>query len=254
MIYRVMVRGLAVVAVVGVALAVWADLAAACSCADVDERDRLEAGEKAIIGRVVAERAMNAERQRFAYRVRVERSVGVELSGEIELKLVDNGACGNPIVGRREGFFVRRRAGGWSSDGCSIVRASAMEQALRPYRRPTGPGRAALLAAGSFGNARLMALDTRGRVLGYGFGEGQTRSVSVCPGAGRSAELVVGPRAVSVAVRDLRTLDVIRSATLPVRMRRPRSTGGTSPSTAPMPTAPRTSRWPTTTPARASTA
>ena len=65
-----------------------------------------------------------------------------------------------------------------------------------------------------------MALDTRGRVLGYGFGEGQTRSVSVCPGAGRSAELVVGPRAVTVAVRDLLTLDVIRSATLPVRTRR----------------------------------
>lgn len=215
-----MIRGRAAVAVACVALAVWADLAVACSCADVDERDRLESGEKAIIGRVVAERAIDADRQEFAYRVRVERSVGVRLSGEIELRLVDFGACGTPVVGRREGIFIRRRSGSWSSDGCSIVKGSAMERALRSYRRPTGAGHAALLAAGSFGNARLMALDTRGRVLGYGFGEGETWAVSVCPGAGRSTELVVGPRAVSVAVRDLRTLDVVRSATLPVRTMR----------------------------------
>jgi hypothetical protein len=65
-----------------------------------------------------------------------------------------------------------------------------------------------------------MALDARGRVLGYGFGEGETRAISVCPGATRSAELVMGRRAVSVAVRDLNTLDVIRSATLPLARRR----------------------------------
>jgi hypothetical protein len=220
MMLGVMIRGLVLVAVVGVAFAVWADLAAACSCADVDERDRLESGEKAIVGRVVAERAIDEDHGEFAYRVRVERSVGLRLSGEIDLRLEDFGACGSPVVGRRQGIFIRRRSGGWSSDGCSIVNGSALERALRPYRRPTGPGRVALLAAGSFGNARLMALDARGRVLGYGFGEGETRAVSVCPGALRSAELVVGRRAVSVAVRDLRTLDLVRSATLPIRTRR----------------------------------
>jgi hypothetical protein len=212
----VMVRGLAVVAVLGGALAVWADLAAACSCADVDERDRLEAGEKAVVGRVVVKRAIDDEHGEFAYRVRVERSVGVRLHSEIELRLVDFGACGTPVVGRRQGIFIRRRAGGWRTDGCSIVQASALTRALRPYRRPAGSGRLALLAAGSFGDARLMALDARGRVLGYGFGEGETRAISVCPGATRVAELVVGPRAVRVALRDLRTLEVIRSAALPV--------------------------------------
>jgi hypothetical protein len=215
-----MIRGLAVIAVVGVALLVWADLAAACSCADRDERDRLESGEEAIIGRVLAERAIDEDRQEFSYRVRVERSVGVRLSGEIELRLLDFGACGAPLPGRREGIFIRRRPGGWRSDGCSIVTASALERALQPYRRPAGSGRAALLAAGSFGDARLMALDTRGRVLGYGFGEGETRAVSVCPGALRSAELVVRRHAVKIAVRDLRTLEVIRAATLPVQPRR----------------------------------
>jgi hypothetical protein len=220
MIFGVMIRGLAVVAVMGAAFAVWADLAAACSCADRDERDRLEAGEKAIIGRVLEERALDDQGQRVAYRIRVERSIGFRLSGEIELRLLDFGACGTPIVGRREGIFILRRAGGWRSYGCSIVRGSALAQALRPYRRPAGSGRAALLAAGSFGNARVMALDARGRVLGYGFGEGETRTISVCPGATRAAELAMGRRAVSVAVRDLRTLEVVRSAVLPLGRRR----------------------------------
>ena len=253
MMWGVIRRGLAVLAVVGASVAVWADVAAACSCADVDERDRIEAGEKAIIGRVLEERALDDEGREFAYRIRVERSVGFRLSGEIELRLLDFGACGAPYVGRREGIFILRRAGGWRSYGCSIVRGSALARALRPYRRPVGSGRLALLAGGSFGDARLMALDSRGRVLGYGFGEGETRAISICPGATRSAELVLGRRAISVAVRDLRTLEVIRSAALPVRLRQ-FDPGRELRSTAPMPTARRTSRWPTTSAARASIA
>jgi hypothetical protein len=218
MMFRVMTRGLAVVAVVGLALAVGVDLAAACSCADVDERDRLEAGEKAIIGRVLEERALDDRDQRFAYRVQVERRVGVQLSGEIEIR-VDFTQCGTPVVGRRQGIFIERRGGWWRTNGCSIVDAPALGRALRPYRRPVGSGRVALLAGGSFGDARVMALDARGRLLGYGFGQGETRAISVCPGALRSAELVMGRRAVSVAVRDLRTLEVIRSEALPIRLR-----------------------------------
>ncbi len=217
MLCRVMIRRLAVVAVVGVAFTVSADLASACSCADVDERDRLEAGEKAIIGRVLEEREIDARRQRFAFRIRVERSIGFRLSGEIELQLLDFGACGTPMVGRRQGIFILRRAGGWRSYGCSIVAGSALARALRPYGRPLGSGRVALLAGGSFGDARVMALDARGRPLGYGFGQGETRSISVCPGGTRSVELVATRRSLSVAVRDLNTLAVTRSAALPVR-------------------------------------
>jgi hypothetical protein len=216
MMYGLMIRVLTAVVVVGVALAVWADLAAACSCADQDERDRLEQGHRAVIGRVLEERALDDRRQRFAYRVRVERSVGVPLPREIEV-FVDFTQCGTLQVGRRQGIFITRRGDAWRTNGCSIVSAAALERALRPYRRPTGSGRLALLAAGSFGNARLMALDTRGRVLGYGFGEGETRSISVCPGAARSAEVVMGRRSVRVAVRDLNTLGVARSVALPLR-------------------------------------
>jgi hypothetical protein len=216
----VMVRGLAVLSVLGAALGVWADLAAACSCADRDERDRLERGEKAIIGRVLSERQLDPEEYDFSYRVKVERSIGVRLSGEIELG-VEFEQCGSPRVGARQGIFIRRRASGWVTDGCSIVEGSAMERALRPYRRPLGSGRLALLAAGHFGDSRVMALDARGRVLGYGPGRGETVRISVCPGARRAAELVVAGRSLRVALRDLRSLRVVRSAIVPVGKRPP---------------------------------
>ena len=213
----VMGRGLAVLVTLGAALGVWADLAAACSCADRDERDRLERGEKAIIGRVLSERQLDPEGYEFSYRVRVERSIGVRLSGEIELGL--DYECGTPRVGARQGFFIRRRPSGWATDGCSIVEGPAMERALRPYRRPLGSGRLALVAGGHFGDSRVMALDARGRVLGYGPGRGETRDISVCPGALRAAELVVRGRSLRVALRDLHSLRVVRSAIVPVGRR-----------------------------------
>jgi hypothetical protein len=214
----VMQRVLAVVAVVGAAVAVWADVAAACSCADRDERDRIENGERAIVARVISERALDEEGYRHSYRVRIERSIGVRLAGEIELG-VRFEQCGTPVVGAREGIFIRRRPSGWVTDGCSIVTASALERALRPYRRPLGSGRVALLAGGHFGDSRVMALDARGHVLGYGPGRGETRRISVCPGALRAAELVVDGRSLKVALRDLRSLRVVRSAVVPVGTR-----------------------------------
>ena len=61
-----------------------------------------------------------------------------------------------------------------------------------------------------------MALDLRGRVVGYGFGRGETRGISVCPGARRVAEFATAGRVVKLAVRDLQSLKVVRSADLPV--------------------------------------
>ena len=115
----VVARSLVVLAALGAALGAWAGLAAACTCADRDERDRIESGEQAIIGRVLSERQPDPDRYDFSYRVRVERSIGVRLSGEIELG-VDAAVCGTPRVGARQGFFIRRRASGWVTDGCSL--------------------------------------------------------------------------------------------------------------------------------------
>jgi hypothetical protein len=74
----------------------------------------------------------------------------------------------------------------------------------------------ALLAGGSFGDARLLALDGGGRILGYGFGEGAVRRISVCPGSQAAAELVDRGRSRSfVAVRSLTTLRLLSTAEVP---------------------------------------
>ena len=209
-------RVTAVLTVLLFATAVWAEVAAGCSCADRDERDRLEAGEKALVGRVVAERRIpGGPRDRLAYRVRVERGIGVRLRREVEVTVAFPD-CGTPQVGERQAMFVRRAGSGWRTDGCSIVDPTELLRATQAYPRPRGSGRAALLAGGRFGTARVMALDARGRVIGYGDGRGEARRLSVCPGSRLAAELFADGRTVGVAVRDLKTLRVVRSARLPV--------------------------------------
>ena len=209
-------RVVGVVAVCLAAAAVWAEPAGACTCADRDERDRLEDGEKALIGRVLDQRRLDGRRgDRFAYRVRVERSLGVRLRGEVEVVLAYPD-CGSLRVGSREAMFVRRGGRAWRTAGCSIVDPSELERAAEPYQRPRGSGRAVLLAGGRFGTARVMALDARGRVVGYGSGRGETRRLSVCPGSRLAAELFIDRRTVGVAVRELGSLRVVRSARLPL--------------------------------------
>ena len=111
------------------AFAVWADVASACSCADRDERDRIESGEAAVVARVLSERPLDPEGYRKAYRVNVERSVGMEVSGETELR-VRFEQCGSPSVGRRQGFFVRRRASAaWSPTAAASLRTHAPSSA-----------------------------------------------------------------------------------------------------------------------------
>jgi hypothetical protein len=61
-----------------------------------------------------------------------------------------------------------------------------------------------------------MALDRRGRILGYGFGHGNVRRISICPGSQVAAELVErGRRRTLVAVRELSSLRVLSSAAVP---------------------------------------
>jgi hypothetical protein len=64
-----------------------------------------------------------------------------------------------------------------------------------------------------------MALDLRGRILGYGFGGGEARQISVCPGSRVAAELVARGRQLGVAVRGLRLLRRLSYARLPVNTR-----------------------------------
>jgi hypothetical protein len=112
------------------------------------------------------------------------------------------------------GAFIRRAGAHWTTGLCSLVAPSDLVAATEGFPRALGRGRVALLAGGSFAGARVMALDRAGRILGYGFGPGSADELSICPGARRSVELV-RRHASRVAVRDLRTLRVIRTLPAP---------------------------------------
>jgi hypothetical protein len=119
-------------------------------------------------------------------------------------------------VGQRVGAFLYRTRGRWTTGLCSLSTAAELERATRPYPGAVGRGRVALLAGGSFGDARLMALDARGRILGYGFGQGSVRRISVCPGGRVAAELLDrGRQRTLVAVRSLESLEVLSTADVP---------------------------------------
>jgi hypothetical protein len=197
-----------------------ADPAFACSCADYDPRDRLEQGEPAFIGRVVSAPPRNPTPPLKVARhvVRVERAFNVRLGRRIVVHSNPySSSCGVLWqTGRRVGAFLDRNRRGWTTHLCSLARPVELERAARPYPRPLGRGRLALLAGGRFGNARLLALDGGGRILGYGFGEGLVRRISICPGSRVAAELVDrGRRMTLVAVRSLESLQVLSSAELP---------------------------------------
>jgi hypothetical protein len=226
---RVQCAAVVLITIAAAAMA-WADRAGACSCADRDERDRLEDGEIGVVGEVLERRTLERSRRRtldgqplvaaYEYRVRVQRGVGARFGSRATVRVPDDG-CGDPKfeVGERLAAFVRKRSYGWLTHGCSVVDPAEFERALRPYPRGRGHGRLALLAGGRFGDARVMALDDRGRILGYGFGAGEVQQISVCPSAQLAAEVVAGRTGWTVAARDLRSLRVVWSVKLPMRSR-----------------------------------
>ena len=194
--------------------------AGACSCAGLDPRDRLAAGTPAVTGEVVSRRQLGEQPAgtTVEYTVRVERAYNASPGSEIVITSGSNfGSCGFTwTVGERVGAFLDRGDGGWTTNLCSLVEPAELERALEPYPKALGHGRVALLAGGSFTGSRLMALDRRGRVLGYGLGGGDVSEIAVCPGSRRSAELVRSrARTDLVAIRDLRTLRIVHSRRAP---------------------------------------
>ena len=209
----------ALLAPLALATAVGVDRAGACSCAAVDPRDWLAAGRTAVIGEVTAGRRVEtpSEGPVQEYTLRVERGFNASLAPVISIRTGSNqGSCGFTLeVGDRVAAFLSRRDGAWNTSLCALTDPAELVAATVPYPRARGQGRVALLSGGSFASARLMALDQRGRVLAYGFGRGDVERISVCPGSRYAVELVRQGARSRAAVRDLRSMRVVRSLALP---------------------------------------
>jgi hypothetical protein len=200
---------------VAVVLGLGLESAQACTCPRLDVRETLSRADAAFIGILTGRRPAppSPPFSSEVFTFRVDDVVKGTLRGSVEVWSPGT-SCGLEIgVGERIGIFLSRDGNRWTSLRCWQVSPAALREG---ERRPTPDGRGPVrfLVGGSFGDARLLALDARGRTLGYGSGGGATKLLSVCPRGGRAVEIVdaVPER---VAVRDVRTLSVIREVPLP---------------------------------------
>jgi hypothetical protein len=198
------------VVVAAAALAVTAKPAHACSCAIVDAREALTRFDAAFIGTIVERKDEWQGGVTLVFRVE-ERFKG-SLGATVDVRTASNGAaCGiEAPVGSRVGLFLERENGRWIGSLCSEVEPARLRGAARPLPAPNGKGAVALLVGGRFGTARVLALDRRGRTLAYGNGTGSVIAMSPCPGGRRLAEVAQTQGGIELAVRELRTLRVVR--------------------------------------------
>jgi hypothetical protein len=181
----------------------------ACSCALPDPRSALAAGDGAFVGTLVSRRESGND---AVLTFDVERSLKGAIGRAVEVRTPSNSAaCGiEAPIGARVGLVLERRGGAWYGHLCLQFSPADLLSALRPLPAPNGRGPVALLVAGRFGTARLLALDGRGRTLAYGHGDGITAGLSTCPGNRRVAEQLLTDSGVTIAIRELRTLRFVR--------------------------------------------
>ncbi len=187
--------------------------AAACSCVGIDPWKAYARSDAAIVG------VYQGKRSPTTYLFRVEEDYKADLPTELEVDSAEYGAsCGiEARVGQRLGLFLSRDGNRWRSNLCSQARPAQVRVAAAGLPKPNGKGPVRFLVGGSFGPARVQALDAAGRTLAYGRGEGRVSALAVCPGSLRSVELT-GPR---LGVRDLRTFRLLREITIRARSEYP---------------------------------
>jgi len=187
------------------ALAAAVEPARACSCVPPDPWSYLERADGAFVGRLVSRRESGEGRAVLVFSV--ERAVKGKIGAMVEVETASSGAaCGiETSVGRRIGLFLVREGDGWFGHLCWQVEPEDL-LAAASLPAPNGRGSVALYVGGRFGPARTLALDSKGRTLAYGMGEGGSGLLSLCPGRQRLAEIGGG----ELVRRDARTLQVIR--------------------------------------------
>jgi hypothetical protein len=172
-------RRLLVLALVAAAVILPAEAARACSCGIGDPRDEIARADAAVVG-VVTDPGGFLDGDAT---IRVEHDLKGNLPDEIEVGgLGDGASCGLSFVeGQRVGLLLDLDGGGWSSNLCAEREPEVLLAASGPLPATDGQGPVAYLVGGSIGQARLVALDRAGRTLAYGYGEGTTYVISVCP-------------------------------------------------------------------------
>ena len=178
----------------------------ACSCiANSDPRDRLAAAGGAFIGKLVGHREtgplgsiVNSGRD-VVYTFEVAEVVKGDIGQRVEVHSAASGAsCGFEVpAGQAIGVLLDGHSGTWKSGLGQIEPGNCA--AAAPLPAPNGQPPAAMVVGGTFGEARLLALDRHARTLAYGFGAGRTTHLSVCPGGNRILEAVHDDARVSPA-------------------------------------------------------
>jgi hypothetical protein len=120
-----------------VAVLVPAELAGACSCAQIAPRDKLEAADAGVIGRVVKKTLVGRPDRPlgrvYRYRVRVNHWLKRRLGAHIKLRQHNqSAACGFEWKkGERVAAYLYRRGGRWTTNLCGLERPRVMRRLAR---------------------------------------------------------------------------------------------------------------------------
>ena len=185
--------------------------ARACSFPLLDPRDIYHETDAAFIGTLIEKEAVGDYYADFTFDV--EEVFKGDLGDAVVVRSSSSGAmCGiGGEIGSRLSLFLRsEEEGSWSSDLGLQWSEETMREVTAPFPEPDGRGEAKLLLGGSFGETRVLALDKAGRILGYGYGDGDVEQLSVCPGSETAVEYVEDGGNRWIAIRRLSDLAVLR--------------------------------------------
>ena len=140
---------------------------ARASCIYPEPRRQIRSADAAFVGRYESGRGDGMGKRWLTFRV--ERVVKGELGETVEIYEPGITSAGLPNfeAGDRVGLMMDRHTDGTWRSMCQLADPEELADALKPIERPPGRGAATFLVSGDFGDKNLVALDRRGRTLGY---------------------------------------------------------------------------------------
>lgn len=214
--------------VICLALIAQATPASACSCAvEVDPRDSLAYADGAIVGTLKSKKLAEEPKGDYfntgadtIYTFRVDEAFKGTFDDRVQVHSAFSGAsCGLEVrIGKQTGLFLYERKGEWHSSLCSQISPEELREAAAPLPEPNGEGPIKMLVGGSLGEAEVIALDSEGRTLSYGFGNHRVGLIEMCPGSQRFVAFYQNGyrRPFHLVLRETESMEVIRDTKLPV--------------------------------------